>query len=128
MAGIDLPRDTYTHANFEEAKLAAAEKNLPIAYIWTRKDSTCPLCNDAGAEFLKAVRRKAILVYLDSKDNSPYWDKLPEEVRHALNEGKYIPKMAVADSENKKLIASINYDSYTADRSSLREFKKNLKD
>ena len=127
-AEVKFPRHSFTHEKMADARKLAAEEKKPIAYVYTDKLSTCSLCNNATAEFLDAVKSKAVVVYLDSKQNKDYWNSLPAHIRDALAKTKFIPAMAVASPGNGSLVASITYDQFKADgRGSIRELKKCLR-
>jgi bacterioferritin-associated ferredoxin len=127
-AETQLPRGSFEFADLEKAKAQAVKEKKEIAFLYTDKTSTCGLCQNAAAEFMDAVKSKAIIVYVNSKDRSRVWKQLPAAVRTALTPGRYIPKMAVTDASGEKVSASILYDDYKKDsRQVIRAFKKDLR-
>ncbi|MFD0894531.1 hypothetical protein KBB96_06075 [Luteolibacter ambystomatis] len=128
-AVVDLPRGTIEGADFAKAQELATTEKKNIAYIYTDKATTCPLCEGASNEFIKSVRSKSVFVYLDSKAASTYWGKLPAPVRDTIAKSKIIPIMVVTSADGKTVLSSINYETYAKDtKASLRDFKKPLKD
>lgn len=128
-AEIEFPRGTLEAPELTKAKeTAKAEKKL-VAYLLTEKNTTCPLCQGASAEFIKLVKSKAVIVYLDSSKMASYWGTVPDSVRTELSKGKIIPKMVVTESDGTTVAAKIGYEAYAADeRAALKEFKKGLKE
>ena len=123
--GGDLPRGTFELKDLEQAKAKAVETKKLIAYLYTDKNTTCPLCQNAANEFVDGVKGKAVLVYLPSEQGKTYWASLSEELQKTLTAGKYIPKMAVTDATSGAVVASINYDAFKEDESkAMRAFKK----
>lgn len=125
--GKDLPRGTYELKDLEQAKAKALASKKWIAYLYTDKDTDCPLCQDAASEFVDAVGNKAVLVYLPSPQNKTFWNGLSEEMRQALSVGRMIPTMVVTHPENGSIVSSIHYESFKEDgNKALRAFKKAL--
>jgi hypothetical protein len=125
--GGDLPRGTFEFKDLEQAKAKAIESQKWIAYLYTEKNTTCPLCQHAADEFVDGVKGKAVLVYLPSDQSKTYWAKLSDELQKALRPGKFIPKMAVVDATSGAVVASINYDALKQDEDkAMRAFKKTL--
>lgn len=125
--GGDLPRGTFEFKDLDQAKAKAIETKKWIAYLYTDKDTSCSLCQNAVNEFVDGVKGKAVLVYLPSNQDKTYWAGLSADLKKALGAGKYIPKMAVTDPSSGAVVASINYDALKEDDSkAMRSFKKSL--
>lgn len=122
----ELPRGTFELKDVSEAKAKAATSKKLIAYLYTKKDTTCPLCVNAVEEYVDTVKSKAVLVYVDREGMvSP---SLPESVKKALAAGTYIPRMVVTDAGGENVVASIRYEDFKADSDkALRAFKKELR-
>ena len=126
LAGLKLPSRIYVEADLEKAKTEAASKGKPLAILYTDKDSTCPLCNNASATMIKELGSKTIMVY------APDINSLPKPVKEALSAGKYIPKIAVFDDKLENTLGTVTYEAVkenarTAFRSvdkAIREYKK----
>lgn len=123
----EFPRGTFQLKDLDKAKAEAAAEKKPIAFIYTDKNTTCPLCQGAADEFLDATKSKAVIVYVDSPSTTTIWPTLPDAVKKGLEAGKFIPKIAVTDASASKLITSLNYDTYKADNKTVRDLKKALK-
>lgn len=127
-AETSFPRGSFAFADIEKAKAAASAGKKELAFIYTDKDTTCGLCQGAAAAFIDAVKSKAVIVHVDSKDWKDVWAKLPEAVRQGFTPGKMIPKIAVTDAAASKLTTSLTYEAYKEDdRKSIRELKKAMK-
>lgn len=123
LAGLKLPSKIYEEADLEKAKTEAATKGKPLSILYTNKDSTCPLCNNASAVMIKELGSKTIMVYVRDING------LPENVKAALREGKYIPKIAVFDEKMEKALGTVTYESVKADsRKAFREVDRAIKD
>lgn len=108
--GIKLPRGTYAIDELDAAKQQAAEDGEPIAFLYTNKDSTCGLCNRAATMIIDELKSSTVLVYTDSKQQSP------GIVSKALSErGKYIPKVAVFDSSIEEQLGLVIYEEIKQD-------------
>lgn len=102
---IELPRGTYAIAELDRAKEEAAQKDRPIAFLYTNLDSTCPLCVNATNQIVEEFKNKAILVNVDKLEEAP------ETVSKLLSSrGKYVPKVAIFDSAVKEDIALLTYE------------------
>lgn len=123
----EFPRGTFQLKDLEKAKAEAAASKKPIAFIYTDKNTTCPLCQGAADEFLDATKSKAVIVYVDSPSTTSVWPTLPSAVKKGLEAGKFIPKIAITDASTENLITSLNYDTYKQDNKTVRDLKKALK-
>ncbi|QJE95365.1 hypothetical protein [Luteolibacter luteus] len=123
----EFPRGTFQLKDLDKAKAEAAAAKKPLAFIYTDKNTTCPLCQGAADEFLDATKSKAVIVYVDSPSTPTIWPTLPDAVKKGLEAGKFIPKIAVTDASAEKLITSLNYDAYKQDNKTVRDLKKALK-
>jgi hypothetical protein len=123
LAGLKLPSKIYQEADLEKAKAEAVTKNKPLSILYTDKDSTCPLCNSASNTMIKELGNKTIMVYVRDING------LPESVKNALREGKYIPKIAVFDDKMEKALGTVTYESVKEDsRKAFREVDRAIKD
>ena len=127
-ADTKFPRTTtFSPADLEKAKVAATAAKKSIAFIYTDKDSSCPLCQGAAAAFIDAVKAKSIIVFVNSEEKTAAMQLLPAAVQEAFRPGQYIPKVVVTDATSEKVVTSLNYENFKADeRKSIRDFKKAL--
>jgi hypothetical protein len=126
-AGEKLPRGTFGFKDLEKAKTEATAKNKPIAFVFSDKDTTCPICQDATSNLIGTVKSKAVVVFINAPETNAGSNEIPEVARKALMQGTVMPKIAVTDSGVTKLIAATNYETYSKDEKAMREFKKALK-
>jgi hypothetical protein len=127
-AETDFPRGSFETPDLEKAKVTATTEKKEIAFVYTDKTSDCGLCQNAAAAYISAVKSKAVIVYVNSKAKDTEWQKLPEIVKQALKQGKFIPKIVVTDAAVTKVCASLTYEDYKADNTkSIRGLKKALK-
>lgn len=126
-ADSKLPRGTFGFKDLEKAKVEAAAKSKPIAFVFSDKDTTCPICQDATSELIDMVKSKAVVVFVNAPDTNAGSTEIPEAARKGLMQGTVMPKIALTDSGVTKLIASTNYETYSKDEKAMREFKKALK-
>ena len=127
-AETEFPRGTFEIADLEKAKSLATTEKKDIAFIYTDKNSTCPLCQGAAAAYIDAVKSKTVIVYLDAKGTNQWWASLPKSVRDALTPGKFIPKIVVTDPTVSKVSGSLTYETYKEDdRKAIRGLKKAMK-
>ena len=123
LAGLKLPSKVYEEADLEKAKTEAATKGKPLSILYTDKDSSCPLCNNASATMIKELGNKTIMVYVRTIN------ELPAPAKEALREGKFIPKIAVFDDKLEKALGTVTYESVKADsRKAFREVERAIKD
>ncbi|MDT8389663.1 MAG: hypothetical protein RRC34_04040 [Lentisphaeria bacterium] len=105
LAGINLPRDTFETSELDKAKAEARAKNRPIAFLYTDKNSTCPLCDGVGRTMIDELGRGTVLVYV------PKMGDVPENVAATLaSRGKFIPKVAIFDPDVEKSIGLVTYE------------------
>lgn len=122
-SGIDLPSKVYTQADLEKAKAEAVTKGKPLSILYTDKDSTCPLCNNAANTMIKELGSKTIMVYVRSTG------ELPATVKDALRPGKFIPKIAVFDPTLTNTLGTVTYESVKDDaRKAFREVERAIRD
>jgi hypothetical protein len=128
-ADTKFPKGTFEPKDLEKAKAEAATAKKTIAFVYTDKTTSCPLCQGAAAAFIDAVKSKSVIVYVNTKDQAANFSVLPKPIQESLRGGgKFIPKMVVTDATAETPTASISYEAYKVDeRKSLREFKKALK-
>lgn len=123
LAGLKLPSKVYEVADMEKAKAEAASKGKPLSILYTDKDSTCPLCNAAAGTMIKELGMKTVIVYARDING------LPDNVRSAMNIGKYIPRIGVFDDKMEKALGTVTYESVKEDpRKAFREVDRAIKD
>ncbi len=123
LAGIKIPSKVFDLETLEEAKTEAAAKGKPIAFLYTDKDSTCPLCNAASMTMMKELGNKTVMIYVRSANG------LPLPVMKALEPGKFIPKIAVMDAKLEKSLGMVTYEAVKADsRKAFRDVEKAIKE
>lgn len=107
--GIRLPGHTFEASELDKAKTEAQTKNRPIAFLYTDKDSTCPLCDGVGETMIDELGRSVVLVYMRKTAD------VPENVAAALSaRGKYIPKLVVFDQYLGKSLGLVTYEEVKA--------------
>lgn len=127
-AETKFPRGSFEVAELAKAKEQAAKDGRDLAFILTDKATSCGLCQGAAEAFIDAVKSKAVIVYVASKDDGSAWKMVPASVKKALGKGKFIPTMAVTDATGENVSASIIYEEYQKDsRKAIRDLKKSLK-
>ena len=127
-AADQFPRGSFEFADLEKAKTLATKDKKDIAFIYTDKNTTCGLCQNAVAAYIAAVRSKTVIVYVNSAAKPSLWSQLPELVSKALIPGECIPKIVVTDASVSKVSGSLNYEEYKADdRKAIRGLKKAMK-
>jgi hypothetical protein len=105
-AGLRLGSGVYEISELTEAQAEASKEGKPVTFLLTKKDSTCPLCNNAGKEILDQLDRDTVVVYLEDAR------KAPKKVGAALKSGgKYIPKAAVFTPDLAKSLGLVTYES-----------------
>ena len=119
---IKLPSDCFKISELTEAKKESKEKNKPLAFVYTDKNSTCGLCVRATDIIIDELDSPTVLVYLESKA------KAPKQVSAALSKkGQYIPKVVVFDTELQKEIGLVIYEDIEEDGDkALRPLKKEI--
>lgn len=128
LAETKFPRGSFQSGELEKAKEQAASSKKRIAFIYTEKNSTCSLCQNAAEAYIDAVKSKTVIVYLDSKNGAAYWANLSEPVRKSLGVGKFIPKIVVTDATAETVIASLTYEEFANDsKASIRKMKKEMR-
>ena len=127
-AADEFPRGSFEFADLEKAKTVATTEKKDIAFIYTDKNTTCGLCQNAVTAYIAAVRSKTVIVYVNSAAKPSLWSQLPELVSKALIPGECIPKIVVTDASVSKVSGSLNYEEYKADdRKAIRGLKKAMK-
>ena len=113
-AGFQFPGIVWNHDKLEEAQAQARSKNKPLAFIYTRRSSSCGLNKAASLDAYEYLKGTSVIVYADCDKARKV---LPKAVTEALSSpaaGKYIPKVVIVDCEMSKVISTI---PYTRDRS-----------
>lgn len=121
-----LPRGVYEPAQLEAALAEAKSKNRPIAFLYSARDSKCPLCVRAHNTFMEEFDRAAVIVFIEYKD----FAKLPVAVRDAQNKdtGKYIPKMFIFSPDMSRLITTAHYEKLAeGGEKYIKEIKRELR-
>ncbi|MCH2174584.1 MAG: hypothetical protein MK193_02525 [Lentisphaeria bacterium] len=122
--GIRLPSSSFNMDELDDAMKKAKQKKYPIFFLYTDKDSSCPLCNNAGKAAIKALRTSTVMVYVTGKDYS----KLPEAMQAGFKKGKYIPKIGVMDVEAQNVLGVVLYEEIkTNGKDAFDDLKKDIK-
>lgn len=109
LADFDLPKNVYRMDQLEAAKAEAVSKNKAITFVYTQKETTCPLCVNSSLGVMKGLASKSIVFYADTKTD---WEKFPTLVQEALRKpemGKYIPKTVIVNAGITNVIAIVPY-------------------
>jgi len=119
-SGFKLPSNSFEISEIDAAKTKAEEKGYPIAFLYTDKESTCPLCNGASALIIKELKSSTILIYVNNKKD------MPKNVSKTLSKrGKYIPKVAIYNSSIKEELGLVTYEEIKKDGDdAFKEIKK----
>jgi len=108
--GLKLPSNSFEISEIDAAKEKANAKGYPIAFLYTNKESTCPLCNGASELIIKELKSSTILVYVRNKND------MPKNVAKTLSKrGKFIPKVAVYDSAIEEELGLVIYEEIKKD-------------
>jgi hypothetical protein len=122
-AGLKLPSKIFEAKEMEQAMSEAQAKGKPLSILYTDKDSTCPLCNDAAGVMIKELGNKTVMVYARSTRD------LPQPVRDALRPGNYIPKIAVFDASLQESLGMVTYEAVKEDaRKAFRDVERAIRD
>ena len=108
-AAFSIPSDVYGIDQLQQATQIAIANNKQIVFLYSNKDSTCPLASKASINIMQRFKNSAIIVYICKQDKA----KIPRIVRDALKSpeaGKYIPKTVVVDSGIKQVAGIIPYE------------------
>ncbi|MDZ4403799.1 hypothetical protein [Prosthecobacter sp.] len=123
LAGFKLPSKIFEVGDLEKAQVEAAAKGKPIAFLFSNKDSTCPLCSDASSTMIRELGSKTVMVYVRNVTG------LPQSVIKALTPGQYIPKIAVLDDRLETTLGTVTYEAVKSDsRAAFREVEKAIRD
>ena len=122
-AGFKLPRRSYTIDQLEEAKEKSETTGKPIAFLYSNKNTTCPLAEDASTAMIKALKLRTIIVYLED------WNAAPENVKQALKKrGKYIPRIVVFNSKVDEELGLVTYTEVkTKGRKAFKDLLKKIR-
>lgn len=108
LAGFTLPPHVYTVSKLKQAKAAAQAQNRALLFIFSDKNTTCPLCRDASTDVINGFKNRAVIVYVANTE----FGKLPGLVVKAFDSpeaGEYIPKTVIVDPYVQDVIAIIPY-------------------
>lgn len=125
MAAFKLPKYVYTIKNFDNAQKEATLQKKPLIFLYSDKDSTCPLCDGASNDIIYSFDKVAVIIYVSSVDR----ESLPPIVNNAINlpeAGKYIPITIITDHELQNVISIIPYQKQNR-ISLINEAKKKIK-
>jgi hypothetical protein len=123
LAGFKLPSKVFEVEELEKAQVEAAAKGKPIAFLFSNKDTTCPLCSDASATMIRELGSKTVMVYVRNVSG------LPESVVKALTPGQYIPKIAVLDDKLESSLGTVTYEAVKSDsRAAFRDIEKAIRE
>lgn len=123
LAELKLPSKIFEVTEIEQAKTEAEAKGKPISILYTDKDSTCPLCNNAASVMIKELGSKTVMVYARSRKD------LPQQVGDALRPGSYIPKIAVFDATLQNSLGMVTYEAVKDDaRKAFRDVERAIRD
>lgn len=119
-ASIRFPYDVFSVNRIEAAQKEAREQKKPVAYLYTDQSTKCPIVAEATEAFLKALDRRCVLVYIPVSSSK---FALPFQLREALKEGKFYPKLVLTASDGSKE-QCFTYDDYKEDeQKTLRDIK-----
>jgi len=112
----------------EKAKEKAVDEKKPISFVLSKENSSCPYCNAATSDVLRALKTKTVVVFVEFAD----WTKLPEAAQAALKDpkvGTSIPRTAVLTPDFSEVVCLIPYRKKSGDRRVvIREAKKNVEE
>ncbi len=118
-AEIRFPSNSFEASELAEAQAAAEKSNKPIAFVYTDKDTTCGLCQNATGSILRTFRTSAVVVYVKN------YSDIPKNVSKLISsQGKYIPKVALLDASLTKEYGLVTYEQIRDDGDrALRDLK-----
>ena len=108
MAGFTLKSGVYRMDQLDDAKAEALSSGKPVAFLYSDKNTTCPLCAGASKNAMETLASSCVIVYAEKAD----WAKMPKPVRTAINApeaGKYIPTVVVMSPNVKEVIVIVPY-------------------
>lgn len=108
VAEFKIPRSVYNISSLDKALVDAVNQNKPLTFLYSNKDTTCPLCTSASYDILYSLDKQSVIVYIHSND----WQQIPPLVQSAINSpsaGKYIPIAIITNAQIDKIIYIIPY-------------------
>lgn len=119
-AEIRFPSSSFDVTTLSDAKAAAEKRQLPLAFVYTDKNTTCSLCRNATGTILQSLRSSAVIVYVERLGGTP------GEVSQVLSsKGRFIPKVALLSPDLSKSYGLVTYEEIRAEGDRpLRELKR----
>lgn len=105
-AAFSLPPYVYKADRLAEAQEAAGKLNKPIIFLYSDKQTTCPLCTDASNDVLYKFKDMGIIVYCEEKKSLP---SLVQDAMNSPEAGKYIPITVITNPSVQKVIYILPY-------------------
>jgi hypothetical protein len=108
-AAFDIPSYVYEIDQLQRAKEEAKADDKQLVFLYSNKDTDCPLATKASTNIIKRFRDSAVIVYIGKQG----WAKIPRIVKDAINSpeaGKFIPKTVVVDSGIREVVSIIPYE------------------
>ncbi|MBU0992145.1 MAG: hypothetical protein KJ737_06590 [Proteobacteria bacterium] len=108
IASFEIPAYVYTIDQLNVAQEKARIYDSQIVFLYSNKDTKCPLATNASKNILGQFRDNAVIVYICSED----WAKVPQIVRKAIKSpqaGRFIPKTIVVNSDITQVVSIIPY-------------------
>lgn len=107
-AAFDIPSYVYDIEQLQQAKNEAKVGNRQIVFLYSNKNTDCPLASRASIGIIQRFKDSAVIVYIGRGG----WAKVPRIVKEAINSpeaGRFIPKTVVVDTEIRQVVSIIPY-------------------
>jgi hypothetical protein len=107
-AAFDIPGYVYGIDQLQQAKEEAKADDRQIVFLFSNKDTDCPLASRASISIIQRFKDSAVIVYICKEG----WAKVPRIVREAIKSpeaGKFIPKTVVVNSGITDVVSIIPY-------------------
>jgi hypothetical protein len=124
-AKFNVPPEMFMVDKFEDAKQTAANRNKPILFLYSEKDSKNSETGTVSQEIISMFRQCTVMVYVEANtDMKP----LPNNVRKAISgAGNIYPIAVIFDSKLKEVLFSLSYEANDLRRKKvLREAQRKI--
>jgi hypothetical protein len=109
LAAFDIPSYVYEIDQLQQARQEAKANDKEIVFLYSNKNTDCPLASKASINIIQRFKDSAVIVYICREG----WARVPRIVREAINSpeaGRFIPKTVVVDSSMREVVSIIPYE------------------
>ncbi|MCH8541222.1 MAG: hypothetical protein LAT58_10700 [Opitutales bacterium] len=118
IASIQIPRQVYRVADFEEATARAERLDRPIALVLSNENTSCGLVVHATETAFRSLGNYTVVVFLQLND-AERAQKIPPNVFQAFQAkeaGRIIPKVVIASSDLRSVLGIVSYEDMKDNR------------